>query len=235
MCDVEKMFHRFHVSPEDRDYLRFLWYKGGDTKKEPLEYRMNVHLFGATSSPGCANFGMKHLSRMFEEEFSLAAPFLRQDFYVDDGVTSVKNAREAKELIKEACELCSKGNLRLHKFVSNDRSVIEDIPLSERATDVQDIDLSRDKLPVERTLGIHWNIEDDSFTFQIGLKERPDTRRGILSVVRAFMILWDSLRHLCWKGKPFCKGCVNRALHGMSQSLMNCVHGGRSGRVISLT
>lgn len=24
-CDVEKMFHRFHVSPEDRDYLRFLW------------------------------------------------------------------------------------------------------------------------------------------------------------------------------------------------------------------
>ncbi|PIK33816.1 hypothetical protein BSL78_29367 [Apostichopus japonicus] len=183
MCDVEKMFHRFHVSPEDRDYLRFLWYKGGDTKKEPLEYRMNVHLFGATSSPGCANFGMKHLSRMFEEEFSLAAPFLRQDFYVDDGVTSVKNAREAKELIKEACELCSKGNLRLHKFVSNDRSVIEDIPLSERATDVQDIDLSRDKLPVERTLGIHWNIEDDSFTFQIGLKERPDTRRGILSVV----------------------------------------------------
>ncbi|XP_071832987.1 uncharacterized protein [Apostichopus japonicus] len=25
MCNVAKMFHRFHVSPEDRDYLRFLW------------------------------------------------------------------------------------------------------------------------------------------------------------------------------------------------------------------
>lgn len=31
MCDVEKMFHRFHVSKEDRDYLRFLWWENGDT------------------------------------------------------------------------------------------------------------------------------------------------------------------------------------------------------------
>lgn len=35
ICDVEKMFHRFHVSPEDRDYLRFLWWEDGDTKAEP--------------------------------------------------------------------------------------------------------------------------------------------------------------------------------------------------------
>lgn len=25
-CNVEKMFHRFHVTPEDRDFLRFLWW-----------------------------------------------------------------------------------------------------------------------------------------------------------------------------------------------------------------
>ena len=66
MCDVEKMFHQFHVSMEDRDYLRFLWWQGGDTSKEPCEYRMNVHLFGAKSSPACANFGLKHLAKMFE-------------------------------------------------------------------------------------------------------------------------------------------------------------------------
>ena len=84
MCDVEKMFHRFHVHPEDRDYLRFLWWKDGDVSKEPLDYRMNVHLFGATSSPGCANFGLKYLARLYEQEYHLAAPFLCQDFYVDD-------------------------------------------------------------------------------------------------------------------------------------------------------
>lgn len=26
MCDIEKMFHQFHVLENDRDYLRFLWW-----------------------------------------------------------------------------------------------------------------------------------------------------------------------------------------------------------------
>ena len=27
MCDIEQMFHSFHVNPEHRDFLRFLWYE----------------------------------------------------------------------------------------------------------------------------------------------------------------------------------------------------------------
>lgn len=54
LCDIEKMFHQFHVYEDDRDYLRFLWWKNGNLSAEPEEYRMKVHLFGATSSPGCA-------------------------------------------------------------------------------------------------------------------------------------------------------------------------------------
>ena len=183
MCDVQKMFHRFHVSPKDRDYLRFLWYEGGDTSKLPQEYRMNVHLFGAKSSPGCANFGLKKLSEMYEDNYPLAASFLKQDFYVDDGVTSVRNKEEAKALIQEARELCLRGNLRLHKFISNNREVVESVPITERATGIQDVDLSKEDLPVEKTLGICWNVESDAFTFQVNVKDRPNTRRGILSVV----------------------------------------------------
>lgn len=79
ICDVEKMFHRFHVNEEDRDYLRFLWWENGDTTSEPREYRMKVHLFGAASSSGCANVGIKYLasqnkkvsvsSQLYEKEF----------------------------------------------------------------------------------------------------------------------------------------------------------------------
>lgn len=29
MCDIERMFHQFHVKPEDRDYLRVLWWEKG--------------------------------------------------------------------------------------------------------------------------------------------------------------------------------------------------------------
>jgi hypothetical protein len=30
MADIEQMFHSFVVKEENRDFLRFLWYKGND-------------------------------------------------------------------------------------------------------------------------------------------------------------------------------------------------------------
>ena len=47
MCDIKKMFHQFHVAEADRNYLRFLWWKQGDLKSQPSEFRIKVHLFGA--------------------------------------------------------------------------------------------------------------------------------------------------------------------------------------------
>ena len=135
MCDIQKMFHRFRVDPGDRDYLRFLWWEDGDTTQEAAQYRMKVHIFGATSSPGCANYGLQHLAEQYQAEFPMAAKFIRRNFYVDDGVISVSDTASAIALANEVRELCSRGNLHLHKFLSNDRSVMESIPQAERADD----------------------------------------------------------------------------------------------------
>ena len=51
MCDVEQMFHSFHVDTDHRDYLRFLWFKDNDPSQEVIDYRMTVHLFGNSPSP----------------------------------------------------------------------------------------------------------------------------------------------------------------------------------------
>jgi len=40
-----------------------------------------------------------------------------------------------------------------------------------------------DPLPIEHALGVIWCVEDDSFQFRIELKDRPFTRRGVLSTV----------------------------------------------------
>ena len=50
MCDVEQMFHSFHMNVEHQDILRFLWYKDNDPSKEIREYKMTVHLFGTAPS-----------------------------------------------------------------------------------------------------------------------------------------------------------------------------------------
>jgi hypothetical protein len=65
--------------------------------------------------------------------------------------------------------------------ISNSREVIESIPEDERAGSVRQIDLEH--LPIERVLGVQWNVESDVFGFKIVVKIRPSTRRGLLSVV----------------------------------------------------
>lgn len=129
MCDIEHMFHQFHVKNKDQDYLRFLWWNGGNLETQPSIYRMKVHLFGAACSPGCANFGLKHLALvgcgLFSDDTSR---FIHRNFYVDDGLVSTETKDQAIQLVKEARDLCSMGKLHLHKFVSNCREVLDSIP-----------------------------------------------------------------------------------------------------------
>ena len=51
----------------------------------------------------------------------------------------------------------------------------------------------RDQLPMERALGVQWDVEQDSFTFSILNKHKPLTRRGILSSVSS---IYDPLGFL---------------------------------------
>ena len=173
MCDIEGMFHQVKVSEAFRDLLRFLWWENGETASQPREYRMKVHLFGATSSPGCSDFALKSTANDNEREIgSTAANFLREDFYVDDGLKSVPSVDEAVQLIKDAKEMCKRGGFRLHKFTFNSKEVISRVPLEDRAEEIKNIDLDQDVLSIERALGIQWCIENDCFSFHITLKDK---------------------------------------------------------------
>nr|XP_054604914.1 uncharacterized protein LOC107372912 [Nothobranchius furzeri] len=184
ICDVERMFHQFQVAPEDQDYLRFLWWEDGNLDKPPSVFRMRVHLFGAASSPGCANFGFKHLAAQGEGKFSEAAvKFVQRNFYVDDGLASVDSEQEAILLVKEARELCNTGKLHLHKFISNSKTVIATIPKKECAAGATDLDLALGEPKMERALGVHWCVTSDTFCFRVVVKDNPFTRRGVLSTV----------------------------------------------------
>ncbi|CAB3983333.1 RNA-directed DNA polymerase from transposon X-element, partial [Paramuricea clavata] len=159
--DLTNTLTGVRVNEEHRDYLRFLWWTDGDISKDPEEYRMKVHLFGATSSPGCCNLALKATAEDNEEEFgSDAATFLRNEFYVDDGLKSTPSVQEATTLVKNSVEMCRKGGFRLHKFLSNERKVIESIDIENRATEVKKLDLDHDVLPIERVLGVECSIYD---------------------------------------------------------------------------
>ena len=163
MCDIEQMFHSFHVNPQHREFLRLLWYEGNTPEKYIIEYQMNVNLFGNGPSPAVASYGLKKTASYGEEKFGKAAARLvHRNFYVDDGVTSLPTADEAIELVTTTQKMLAEANLRLHKVISNSVKVMEAFPNEDRGKDLRDLDLRCDPLPPQRSLGVYWNIEKDA-------------------------------------------------------------------------
>ncbi|KAK7877121.1 hypothetical protein WMY93_032173 [Mugilogobius chulae] len=213
MADVEAMFLQVQVPAEDRDLLRFLWWPEGDCDQELVEYRMVAHLFGATSSPSCASFALRKCAEDNRDHFSpVAVNTLLHNFYVDDCLVSVASESEAVSLCQELSALCARGGFKLTKWVSNHRSVLAAIPHEERAKEVKDLDLDNDALPVERALGVQWCVQSDSFKFKITLKNRPLTRRGILSVISSVYDPLGFLAPIILTAKKFVQDLCRRRL-----------------------
>ena len=120
VADIEGMFHQVRVDPKDCDALRFLWWTNGDLKEEPEEYRMKKHIFGAASSPSCANLCLKKTTTLEQEKFDPeTVRTVDRNFYVDDLMKSVKATEAAVRLVKQLREILANGGFRLHKWLSN--------------------------------------------------------------------------------------------------------------------
>ena len=168
MADIKSMFHQVRVSKSDVDFLRFVWWPKGDVSLPPVEHRMTVHLFGAVSSPSCANFALRQTAKdnssCFDQE---VISTIENNFYVDDCLKSLETENEAIDLVKDLTCVCHTGGFHLTKWVSNSRTVLSHIPKEDRATEMKELDLDRDKLPTERALGLLWCVESDTFMFNI--------------------------------------------------------------------
>ncbi|VDI18233.1 Hypothetical predicted protein [Mytilus galloprovincialis] len=194
-ADVQHMFHCFVVRKDHRNYLRFLWHKDNDLQKNLVEYRMRVHVFGNSPSPAVATLGLRKAAQASEQEFgSHVTSFVTRDFYVDDGLTSCPTKEEAVKLMKDTQQALAKyGNLRLHKFASNCAEVMSAFHASDLASNLKDLDLECDSKPLQRSLGLSWDVNTDNFLFQLSSENKPITRRGILSTINS---LYDPLGFL---------------------------------------
>ncbi|KAI3361663.1 hypothetical protein L3Q82_002029 [Scortum barcoo] len=175
-ADVQQMFYCFVVREDHRDFLRYLWYENNDINKNVVEYRMKVHVFGNSPSPAVAIYCMRRAAENGEKEHgSEARHFVERQFYVDNGLTSVATPEEAIDLLTRTRKMLAESNLRLHKVASNSSQVMKTFPAEDRATDLKDLDLGVDPLPLQRSLGLSWNLESDSFTYLVSREEKPFT------------------------------------------------------------
>lgn len=192
VADIESMFYQVKVPPKDREFLRFLWFPDGNLNKEPYECRMTVHVFGASSSPSCANFALRKTAEDYgKEHMSESRETVLKNFYVDDCLKSVPNEDMASRIAHDVKELCSKGGFNLTKYISNSRNLLQSFPLECQSKKVRELDLCRDSLPIERALGMSWDVESDKLKIAVILRARPPTKRGVMGVMESWFIRLD--------------------------------------------
>ena len=178
MADIEQMFYSFLVKEEHRDYLRFFWYRNNNPNEALIEYRMCAHVFGNSPSPAVATYCLR---KTVEDADSDVFDFVKNNFYVDDGLISLPDADDIISLMKRTQSCLKTANLRLHKIVSNNKHVMKSFPEEDLQSNLRSIHLDVDKLPVNQSLGLSWELNSDCFKFNIELEQKPFTRRGILS------------------------------------------------------
>jgi hypothetical protein len=176
VSDIEAMFHQVRVPEHDRDALRFLWWSQPDKSSSPEEFRMCVHLFGATSSPSCASFALQQTIDDNAGDFpSIVSKIARSSFYVDDCLVSYANETDAVEISKQLKEMLLRGGFNLTKWVSN------------RATVTQQLSDTLEEQPIsafpleQQVLGIIWNLKDDHLRLRLPPLPENLSKRSLLS------------------------------------------------------
>ncbi|XP_062578642.1 uncharacterized protein LOC134240570 [Saccostrea cucullata] len=148
-----------------------------------VEYQIMVLVFGNTTSPAITTYALR---KTVEESDSDVKNLIVKNFYVDDGLLSTQTVQEAADLIKRTKkDLAEKGNLKFHKIASNSLELMNHFPIQDFSKEVQDINFTEEYLPFHQILGLTWNLQTDSFMFNMYLETKPFTKRGILSVINS--------------------------------------------------
>lgn len=177
--DIEQMVYQFYVDSKDRDFLRFFLYQDNNPDNKLVEYRMRVHVFGNCPSPAIAPFGSRRTVANCDNDVQNC---VCNNFYVDDGLTSLPEAELVIDILKRTQEaLKLNGQIRLHKIASNSSKFLEAFSRQDISSNLSTLDIGESKFPTHASLGLTWDLNNDAFVFHPLTKEKPCTRRGILS------------------------------------------------------
>lgn len=150
--------HKVREQREDnRDFLRFLWFKENDPDQEIVEYHMKVHVFGNSPSPAVAIYGLHQAAEHGAGEYGVDAKhFVERNFYVNDGLMSLPSATEAIDLLTRTQEMLAASNLRLQKIASNCSDVLKAFPQDDHAKGLQNLDFDDNSALIQHSLGLSW-------------------------------------------------------------------------------
>ncbi|CAL8080962.1 unnamed protein product [Orchesella dallaii] len=164
--DIRKAFQMIEVKPEDRKYLRFLWWEDYVTGKM-IEYQHQRVLFGATCSPFILGVVLEfHLTHLAPPDEQCGRKLL-EGFYVDNYIGSEDTMEEYHTFRNKATSIMAEARMDLRMWMSN----------GDQFEDTATLTTS--------ILGLKWDRTTDELFVPAGGIKIPEelTKRTLLSVV----------------------------------------------------
>ena len=156
-ADIEAMFLQVAVPKNDSRCLRFLWREDPERRIEIYEY--TPHVFGAKSSPTCANYALHQVAKDNAVNDENLVKAVQRNFYMDDFLKSVRTPQEAIEIYQKVRDILIKGGFKLTKWITSDEEVKSHIPETDKSKKV--VKTFEAEPQSSSTLGLSWNVDTD--------------------------------------------------------------------------
>ena len=183
-ADIEAMFLQVAVPKDDSRCLQFLWREDPERRIEIYEYTR--HVFGAKSSPTCANYALQQVAKDNAVNDENLVKAVQRNFYMNDFLKSVRTPQEAIEIYQKVRDILIKGGFKLTKWITSDEEVKSHIPETDRSKKV--VKTFEAEPQSSSILGLNWNVDTDSLIVCRGTEQEVPakiTQRIVLSFVSA--------------------------------------------------
>ena len=114
---------------------------------------------------------------------------------MDDFLSSFHEISDALKVCVDVTNILQKGDSRLTKFISNNRSMLQALPTNSVSPKLTEINLAVNDILIERSVGILWNPEKDTFHVKYTLKSVLATKRDVLSLISSIGNFHRDLLH----------------------------------------
>ncbi|VDI42553.1 Hypothetical predicted protein [Mytilus galloprovincialis] len=125
-----------------------------------MEWKAGTYIF-SSPSPAVATYGLNKTAQSGKETYeSDVLDLVNRNFYVDQGLMSLPIASESIDLMKRTQEtLMKEGNLRLYQIATNNQDAMNAFSQDDIVSHLKDIDLGVSEAPMQRSLGLYWNLQ----------------------------------------------------------------------------
>ena len=173
------MFLQVAVPKDDSRCLRFLWREDPEQKIEIYEYTR--HVFGAKSSPTCANYALHQVAKDNAKDDENLVKATQRNFYMDELLKSVRTTQEAIKTYQKITDILIKGGFNLTKWITMDDEVKSQIPETDRSTKV--VKTFEAEPQSSSILGLNWIVDTDSLIVCRGTEQEVPAKISFVSAV----------------------------------------------------